>query len=135
MTTPPPLLKPRHGDGRLMTEDEIRGLDGRALDVAVGVFTNGDDPDLYEPDDSGDTNHSPLDYSTDIWAAFTVDRPEWRWEMEDYDRENLDLMVIAKSVNTQGAIYEQHLGRKATPADYARARCVAALLLAAKIGE
>lgn len=185
-TPPPPLRKPRHSDGRLMTDDDIRGLDGDALRQLVGVCVMGwrwavtesmkraslqppprdDDgdgwhpcnvPAMYEPHTELPSGIKPFkdwhsggiyevrgrgtkygcpNWTGDIAAAFEVDRPEWRWEMEDYDQNHFDVAVYAIGPDgTQAAVYEQNLDRKATPQDYARARCVAALLLAAKIGE
>lgn len=118
--TPPPLRKPRNRDGGPLTEDEIRALKEPAINIAIAMFVQ--------------THESPTDYSTNIGAAFAVDRPNWRWEMEDYDRNHFDVMVVDRGTS-KSAIYTQLLDRKATPQDYARARCVAALLLAAKIGE
>lgn len=75
-------------------------------------------------------------WESDIAAAFAVDRPDWRWEMEDYDHNHFDVAVYAIGPDgSLGAFYDQRLDRKPTPQDYAHARCVAALLLAAKIGE
>lgn len=138
----PPLLKPRHADGRLMTEDEIRGLKGWAIRYSVAEFVAGW-KDVYAPDGLGRRNErgGKLEgdeaipyYESDIAAAFDVDRPDWRWEMEDYDHNHFDVMVADRAA-AKSVIYEQRLDRKPTPQDYARARCVAALLLAAKIGE
>lgn len=119
--TPPPLRKPRNPLNLApLTEDEIRALKEPAINIAIAMFVQ--------------THESPTDYSTNIGAAFAVDRPNWRWEMEDYDRDHFDVMVVDRDTE-KSAIYTQLLDRKATPQDYARARCVAALLLAAKIGE
>jgi hypothetical protein len=135
-TTLPPLRKPRHNDGRLMSEDEIWGLDGRELDLHAHHCIVDGDPVWLLPQNRSRVPH----YSSDIAAAFTVDRPEWRWEMEDYNRGHFDVTVYMRHDSAPGkpfstGCYEQTLDRKPTPADHAKARCIAALLLAAKIGE
>lgn len=152
MTTTPPLLKPRHTGGRLMAEDEIRGLDGDALLISVAESLMGwvdilrrnerapgslneYNEIMGRREHAGSWSDIP-EYHADIAAAFTVDRPNWRWEMEDYDHNHFDVAVYAIGPDgSLGAFYDQRLDRKPTPQDYARARCVAALLLAAKIGE
>lgn len=60
--------------------------------------------------------------------------------MEDYNRGHFDVTVYMRHDSAPGkpfstGCYEQTLDRKPTPADHAKARCIAALLLAAKIGE
>lgn len=170
----PPLLNPRHADGRPMTEDEIRGLEGRELNEVVAisimdlrwVYTWDREPRRaalwdYLRDEKNlvgdgtflpttverDKRFDPPRYSTDIAAAFTVDRPEWRWwviehEPQFCDGPSLEIRVYGPKFDQMRCFTTQYPKAKAgepehkpSPQDHARARCIAALLLAAKIGQ
>lgn len=191
MSANQPLRKPRHADGRLMSEDEIRGLDdGDVLRQLVGVcvmgwrwrvnrgfaglqppprkdFGFGWNPTNCVPDyspitelpagvtvfDDWDEQGHFVDengvkedgcpcWSTDIAAAFGVDRPDWRWSMGDAGAHHGNRACVMVWVRRESALIP--LGAhaevlldtdKLTPQEYAKARCIAALLLAAKIGE
>lgn len=166
MSDHPPLRKPRHADGRLMSEDEIRGLDGRDLDrfvaVCAGGYVEGGFDMERDPGDNFEANlyGIPLNpicphYSTDIAAAFDVDRPDWVILCGDSDRMliesgrgGVDRDATDYRYGEQGVRCRIHafngsgrvevvlrLLRRSTPADHAKCRCIAALLLAAKIGE
>jgi hypothetical protein len=143
MSANQPLRKPRNADGRPMTEDEIRALDGRELDVHVNCCIVDGDPVWLLPQNRSRVPH----YSTDIAAAFDVDRPEWRWKTWTTTLRlkrtlfwftNAKVWQSEESEDNDDADAEQHTVKgehKPTPADHAKARCIAALLLAAKIGE
>lgn len=139
MSANPPLRKPRHSDGRLMTEDEIRGLDGRFLDVTVLTCVI-----LGEPLGLLFATALARNYSTDIAAAFDVDRPDWLWSMGDRGAHHACSCVVMVWENRLNRPEGAPLGvtidvvlkqDKLLPNEYARARCIAALLLAAQIGE
>ena len=188
MSNHPPLRKPRHADGRLMTEDEIRGLDGDALRQMVGVCVMGwrwavtesmKRASLQPPprDDDGDGWHPcnvPAKYEPhtelpdgikpfkdwhsggiyevrgrgvkfgcpnwpgDIAAAFEADRPEWRWQLTEYPDRAIITVQTGLATGWKNPLDSVSVIvdlRKLSAADHARARCIAALLLAAKIGE
>lgn len=175
MTTKPPLLKPRHADGRLMTKDEIRELNGNMLRQLVGVcvmgarwrWWNGDGhwflelreavenldgldrpyfnrPSFLHPQDDKPVSFAQVpDWTNDITAAFTVNRPEWLWTVSerptyleltiwfdngepDDDRVRSSTLKVYHVVNTV---------EKPRPQDHAKGHCIAALLLAAQDGE
>lgn len=160
MNPTPPLRKPRHSDDRPMTEDEIQGLDGEALQNMVGscimgcvwvdlgeywAFVDSATADRYpkcerstfKPNSTSCDVIKNTPWPTDIAAAFTVDRPEWAWNYFDYFEENVwECCCEVEKIDGDGfsRVHNKMLSRP-TPADHARARCIAALLLAAKIGE
>lgn len=79
-------------------------------------------------------------YHADIAAAFKIDRDDWVWEMEDY-ANHLDVSVYVRDyegaiqrLSKHGTYSVAHPG-KVRPHEYARARCIAALLIALEIGE
>lgn len=164
-TNQPPLRKPRHADGRLMSEDEIRGLEGDALRHQVGVCVMGwrwgmagNYWLLVSPQDMDGADNSSVvtllpegakismmldvtpDWPGDIAAAFTVDRPEWRWGVSESGPQHdgtWHLYVTVRQGNESSMATKAAKPHepKPTPADHAKARCLAALLLAAKIGD
>lgn len=140
MSANQPLRKPRHADGRLMSEDEIRGLNGRELDLHVHHCIIDSDPVWLLPQNRSCVSK----YSSDIAAAFEVDRPEWLWSMGDRGAHHAGSCVVMVWENRLNRPEGSPLGAmvdvvlmqdKLTPQEYAKARCIAALLLAAKIGE
>ena len=134
MSNQPPLRKPRHADGRLMTEDEIRGLDGRELDLQVHHCLIDSDPIWLAPQNRSRVRK----YSTDIADAFQVDRPEWRWQLTEYPDRAIITVQTGLATGWKNPLDSVSVIvdlRKLSAADHARARCIAALLLAAKIGE
>lgn len=137
MSDLPPLRKPRHADGRPMSEDKIRGLDGRELDLHVNCCIVDGDPVWLLPQNRSRVLH----YSTDIAAAFTVNRTGWRWYMNEdgpgdqNDDWTLYVAVRQPEYSDYSVVEKKTTPNQPTPADHAKARCIAALLLAAKIGE
>jgi hypothetical protein len=120
-----------------MSEDEIRGLEGRELDLMVHVCIVDSDPVWLLPQ-----NRSRVPkYSSDIAAAFReVDRPEWSVELfvDRLGRTGewfISLRFAGSPCECVEGVYYRKTVTHPTPADHAKARCIAALLLAAKIGE
>lgn len=71
-------------------------------------------------------------YSSDIAAAFTVNRPDWCWSMREHRRQVWYYVVLESGRQFTGTV---HCSGRPTLADHAKARCYAALALALFCGE
>lgn len=128
-----PLPKPRHEDGRLYSEDEIKTADEETVRNLVCKCLGLPEKEM---DERGWTWQ--IEYPYQISSVYRVDRPEWDWCI--FRTAKGFMSVELKSWDDEGALAAKvevdiHHDHKPTAADEAMSRCKAALLMALEVGE